>query len=136
VKVFFDNCTSPVLATTLHGFIQHLDHSAHHIKDLPCGRDASDIEWITLLAEKPGEWMVLTGDDRIRKNRAEREAYRRAGLTGFVLAAAYQKTPMHQVASFLLWRWLEMEQLFHIVSGPALHSLPMNRKSKISQLPL
>jgi hypothetical protein len=136
VKVFFDNCTSPVLATTLDGFIQHRGHSAHHIKDLPCGRNAEDVEWITMLAQQRRDWMVATGDDRIRKNKATRAAYRSAELSGFVLAPAYQKTPMHQVASFMLWRWPEMEQLFRLVGGAALYELPMNRSSKIKPLPL
>jgi PIN domain-containing protein len=136
VKVFFDNCTSPVLATSLNGFIEHRGHSAHHVKDLPCGRDAPDVEWIGMLAREQHIWMVVTGDDRIRKNKAERAAYRSAELSGFVLAAAYQKTPIHQVASFMLWRWPEMEQLFTLVGGAALYELPMSRSSKIKPLPL
>jgi hypothetical protein len=136
VKVFFDNCTSPVLAATLDGFIRNDGHSAYHIKDLPCGRHATDLEWIEALARERGVWMVVTGDDRIRKNKATRAAYRAAGLSGFVLARAYQKTPMHKVASFILWRWPEMEQLFGLVGGAALYELPMNRSRKINSLPL
>ena len=136
VKVFFDNCTSPVLAATLDGFIRSASHSAHHIKDLPCGRDATDLEWIEMLARERGVWMVVTGDDRIRKNKATRAAYRDAELSGFVLARAYQKTPMHKVASFILWRWPEMNQLFGLVGGGALYELPMNRSRKIKPLPL
>lgn len=136
MKVFFDNCTSPVLASTLNGFIEHQGHSAHHIKDLPCGRDADDVEWIALLAQDTHPWMVLTGDDRIRKNKAERAAYRQAKLFGFVLAPAYQKTPAHQTASFMLWRWPEMEKLFELVGGAVLYELPMARSTKIKPLPL
>jgi hypothetical protein len=125
-----------VLASTLNGFVTHLGHSAHHIADLPCGRHAKDIEWIELLGNDKLVWMVVTGDDRIRKNKAERAAFRAAELSGFVLASAYQKTPMNQVASFLVWRWPEMEQLFGLVTGPALLELPVSRSSKIRQLPL
>jgi PIN like domain len=136
LKVFFDSCTTPVLATTLHGFIQHQGHSAHHIKDLPCGRHAEDVEWISMLAQERCTWIVVTGDDQIRKNKAERAAYRSAELSGFVLAPAYQRTPINQAASFLLWRWPEMEQLFSLVGGAALYELPMSRSSKIRPLPL
>jgi hypothetical protein len=139
VKIFFDNCTSPVLASTLNGFVAHLGHSAHHIADLtdlPRGRHSADIEWIELLGKDKHVWMVVTGDGRIQKNKAERAAFRAAGLSGFVLAPAYQKTPMNQVASFLLWRWPEMEQLFNLVTGPALHEQPVHRTSKIRQMPL
>jgi hypothetical protein len=136
VKIFFDNCTAPVLASTLHGFVGHRGYSAHHVADLPCGRNATDIEWIDLLGQDKRVWMVVTGDDRIRKNKAERAAFRAAKLGGFVLSPAYQKTPINQVASFLLWRWPEMEQLFGLITGPALHELPMSRSGKIRQLPL
>jgi hypothetical protein len=136
VKVFFDNCTSPGLATTLDGFIRSAGQSAHHIKDLPCGRHATDLEWIKMLESERRVWIVVTGDDRIRKNKATRAAYRDADLSGFVLARAYQKTPMHKVASFIIWRWPEMEQLFELVGGAALYELPMNRSGKIKQLPL
>jgi hypothetical protein len=90
-----------------------------------------------MLAEpSPERWIVVTGDARIAKNRPERAAFRSAGLFGFVLAPAYQKTPLHQVASFLLWRWPEMEQLVGLVGGAALYELPMNRSGKLKQLPL
>jgi hypothetical protein len=117
VKFFFDNCTTPVLASTLNGFVAHLGHSAHHIADfidLPRGRHTEDIEWIELLSKDKQVWMVVTGDGRILRNKPERAAFRAAGLSGFVLAPAYQKTPVHQIASFLLWRWPEMEQLLDL----------------------
>jgi hypothetical protein len=137
VRVFFDNCTSPVLATTLHGFISQASHSAIHIKDASCGRNATDQEWIAMLAREPTQrWVVVTGDGRLAKNKAERAAFRAAGLFGFVLAPTYQKTPLHQVASLLLWRWPEMEQLVGLVDGPALYEIPMARSGKLRQLPL
>jgi hypothetical protein len=49
-------------------------------------------------------WIVITGDQRIRKNEAELRAWIRAGLKAFVLAPAYQKTPINQGAANLLWR--------------------------------
>ncbi|BBK30610.1 hypothetical protein EDC65_1952 [Stella humosa] len=136
MKVFFDNCTSPVLAATLCGYIAHLGHEAIHIKDLPCGRHASDIEWIALLGADADEWLVVTGDGRIVRNKAERAAYRAAGLRGFVLEPGFQKTPLNQVASALLWRWPDMAKIASLVGGPALYSLPVRRGSRITTLPL
>ena len=89
-----------------------------------------------MLGDDHDVWMVITGDDRIRKNKAERAAFRAAALNGFVLNPAYQKTPMNQCAAFLLWRWPEMEQLRGLVGGTALYELPLSRQSKIRQLPL
>jgi len=136
VRVFFDNCTSPVLASTLHGFIGHAGHSAHHIKDLACGRSATDVEWIRFLSANADDWIVVTGDARILRNKAERAAFRSSGLRGLVLARGYQKTPLHHVASTLVWRWPDIEQLMSIVGGAALYELPATRKGRISQLPL
>jgi hypothetical protein len=134
MKVFFDNCTSPVLASTLDGFIRHEGHEAWHIGDLPCGRNASDVEWIALLSAAPDDWIVVSGDGRFRRNKAERVAYRRAGLRGFVLAPAYQTTAMNRCASILLWRWPDMMALMRIVGGAALYELPINKNTKLKPL--
>jgi hypothetical protein len=89
-----------------------------------------------MLAKDNAFWIVMTGDVRLQKNKATRAAYRSAGLRGFVLNPAFQKTPMHKVASFLLWRWPDVAQLAKLIGGAALYELPMNRTSKIKQLPL
>jgi hypothetical protein len=92
VNVFFDNCTSPVLASTLQGFIEHQGHAAFHIKHLPSlpkGRHSADVKWIGHLRRQADRWMFVTADDRLRKNQAERAALRSADLHGFVLARGY-----------------------------------------------
>lgn len=134
MKIFFDNCTPPPLAETLDGFVRHLDHSAHHIKDLPCGRNATDIQWIEMLAADNRSWIVITGDGRIYKNPPERAAFKQAGLFGFVLAPAFQSFPMNQRASFLLWRWPDMMQAIRLFAAPALVELPAHRTSRLRQL--
>lgn len=99
MNVFFDNCTAPLLATTLDGFINHFGHRAFRIKDvarLPNGRDSTDEEWIGFLQNDPNDWIFVTGDGRVLKNRATRTALLSARTHGFVLAPAYQKTPLHQ----------------------------------------
>ncbi|HBF32092.1 hypothetical protein [Rhizobium sp.] len=139
MNVFFDNCTSPVLATTLHGFIQHDGHSAFHIRDLsslPNGRHSKDVEWIDYLRKSNDDWMFVSGDGRVLKNPAERAALRSAGLHGFILASAYQKTPLHQVASVLVWRWPEMLQIAKLLAPPSMHEVSINKGTKLRPLPL
>jgi hypothetical protein len=54
VRLFFDSCTAPVLASTLNGYLTHRDGEARHIADMPCGRHAADIEWAEMLrARRP-----------------------------------------------------------------------------------
>jgi hypothetical protein len=139
VKVLFDNCTAPLFASTLHGFISHYGHEAVHIRDvvdLPNGRHSTDVEWIEYLRASPEVWTFVSGDGRILKNPAERAALRSAGLHGFVLAPGYQKTPLNQVAAVLLWHWPEMIRLTEILAAPSMHEVPMKRITKLRSLPL
>lgn len=138
MNVFFDNCTAPVLASTLNGFVSHIGHVAAHIKDmrgLPNGRHSADLEWIRYL-QSQNDWIFITGDGRVLKNRPERDALRSAGLHGFVLAPAYQRTPIHQVAATLVWKWPEIEAVIKLVSAPSMHEIPIGRSSKLRPLPL
>lgn len=138
MKVFFDNCTPPVFASTLHGFIQHEGHCAFHIRDvpgLPKGRHSTDLEWIDLLRQAPERWMFITGDRRLVKNPAERAALRSAGLHGFILASGYQKTPPNQIASLLIWKWPELLQVTDLLSAPTMHEIAIQRSTKLRQLP-
>lgn len=139
MNVFFDNCTSPVLASTLHGLIEHQSHSAIHIRDvhgLPSGRNSTDLEWIDFLRKSNDLWIFVSGDGRIMKNPAERAALRSAGLHGFILAPAYQRTPLHQVASILVWRWPEILQIANLLQPPSMHEVPINKSAKLRSLPV
>lgn len=136
MKVFFDNCTTPVLAETLDGYLRHRREGALHIRDLPCGRHASDLAWMAYLAGTSDDWLVVTGDRRIQKNKAERAAFRQAGLKGFVLAPGYQSTPINRQASFLIWRWPDIDGLLRSLEPPFLFEIPMHRQAGFRQLPL
>ncbi|NHT76075.1 hypothetical protein G8E10_10045 [Rhizobiaceae bacterium CRRU44] len=139
MKVFFDNCTAPVLASTLHGFISHYGHSAFHIKDVPGlarGRSAPDVDWIELLRSAQDTWIFISGDGRILRNPPERVALRSSGLHGFILAPAYQKNPMHMNAALLISRWPDIEQITQILSAPSMHEIPIGKSTKLRALPL
>jgi hypothetical protein len=139
VNVLFDNCTAPVLATTLDGFISTFGHRAFHIKDvptLPNGRNSTDLEWISHLQRHTEVWAFITGDGRVLKNPAERAALRSAGLHGFVLAPAYQKTPLHRVAATIIWKWPEIKAVTELVAAPSMHEIPIGKASKLRSLPL
>lgn len=139
MNVLFDNCTSPILATTLDGFIRMYGDRALHIKDvenLSGGRHATDLEWINYLKSDPDHWIFITGDSRVLKNPAERAALRSAGLHGFLLAPAYQKTPLNQVAATIVWKWPEIVGVTKLVAAPSIHQIPIGRGSKLRSLPL
>jgi PIN like domain len=137
VNVLFDNCTSPRLASALDGFIAADGHHALHIKDLaelPNGRNSADIEWIDLLRKNNQNWIFISGDGRILKNSAEKAALRSAGLHGFILSPAYQKTMLHQVAATIIWKWPEIEAVAKLLAPPSMHEIPIGRIQKIRQL--
>lgn len=137
--MLFDNCTAPRLAATLDGFISSDGHRAFHIKDLPGlskGRSSADIEWIDLLRKDNQRWIFISGDGRILKNSAERAALRSAGLHGFILSPAYQKTMLHQVAATIVWKWPEIEGVANLLAPPSMHEIPIGRIQKIRQLSL
>jgi len=137
VKVFFDNCTPPVLAEILDAFIREKGDRARHIRsmsDLGLKPSSPDIAWMDALSLDANDWIVITAVDRIRRNRAELQAWRNAGLKGFVLAKGFQKTPIHQTAATLLWRWPEMMTFIGSAAKGSLFELPIGRSSKFKSL--
>ena len=60
--------------------LRHRKNSASHIHDLPCGRHASDTKWMAYLASTDDDWLVVTGDRRIQKNKTERAAFLQAKI--------------------------------------------------------
>ncbi|SDP37469.1 hypothetical protein SAMN05428967_1819 [Phyllobacterium sp. YR620] len=139
MNVLFDNCISTVIAPTLHGFINNYGDAAFHIKDvpgLPNGRHSADIEWIDHLRKAPEKWIFVSGDGRVLKNPGERAALRSAGLHGFILAPAYQRTPLNQVAATLVWRLPEMLKITQLLAAPSMHEIPIGKLTKLRQLPV
>lgn len=139
MNFFFDNCTSPVLASTIDGFVRHTGQRAFHIRDaqnagLNISQNARDTDWIMALADNPNDWLVVTADKRISTVRAEREAFRRAGLKGFLLNPAYQKISVNQQASTLLWRWPELVDVIEKFSPPTLIGVPQSKGAKLNPL--
>ncbi len=133
MRVVFDNCTSPVLAATLNGFLAHRGGGATHVRDLPCGRQAGDARWMASLAQGGDGWLVVTGDGRLLRNRAQRLAYRQAGLRALVLAPAFLMARVHAQAAALIGRWPEIEDLERC-EAPCLFELPMDGSDKLKAL--
>lgn len=139
MNVLFDNCTAPLFAAVLDAFVSSSGHRAFHIRDvpgLPNGRRSTDLEWISHLQHQPSVWIFISGDGRVLKNSAERAALRSAGLHGFILAPAYQKTPFNQVAAMILWKWPEIESVANLLEPPSMHEIPIGKSSKLRPLPL
>ena len=134
MNVFFDNCTSPRMARTLAGYLG--DNSrVVHARDIEL-HDKPDIEWIRFLTQSNEDWLIVTGDGRLRKNRVEREAYRRAGLRGVVLAPAYQKTPVGRCCGILVAKWDDLVDFTGRIEPPYLVEVSINLQPRFKLLPL
>jgi hypothetical protein len=129
LKVFFDNCTSPVFAGCLNALIEPDGDEARHVRFMPDYRfthGTKDVDWIAKLGSEPAaQWIVITGDKRIRKNLAERAAW----IKAFVLAPVYQNTPINQGASVLLWRWPQMKAFIEQAAPGSMFELSINRRT-------
>jgi hypothetical protein len=56
-------------------------------------RETSAIDWIADLS-KEGQWVVISGDRRITRNRAEYQAFRNSNLIGLFLSEGMYKAPV------------------------------------------
>jgi PIN like domain len=91
VKVFFDHNMSPRMARAL----RELFGDEHQISILSerFSRTTPDTVWIDALSRE-GRWVIISGDRRITRNRAEYAAFRSSRLVGFFLFRGLYKTPV------------------------------------------
>jgi PIN like domain len=90
VRFFFDNNLSPKLAKSLHVLVEP-GHQVVHLKDQFAANTPDEI-WMAALAGEP-DWIIISGDLQIRKNRHEIEAWRAAGQTTFFLTSGWINLP-------------------------------------------
>ena len=82
MKFFFDNNLSPKLARSLDALAEP-EHRVTHLRQRFPG-NTSDVEWMSALAAEE-DWIIVSGDLRIRNNPHEVAAWKKAGHTTFFL---------------------------------------------------
>jgi hypothetical protein len=65
---------------------------------------------------------------------AESAALRSAGLHGFILARAYQKTPLNQTVATIVWKWPEILRVTELLEPPSMHEIPIGRQKRLRQI--
>ena len=91
MKFFFDNNLPPKLAQSLNLLVQP-DHQVVHLKEkFPA--NAPDEVWIKALAAEK-QWVIISGDLRIRKNPHVMQAWKSAGHTIFFLKSGWINLPL------------------------------------------
>jgi hypothetical protein len=95
-------------------------------------RDTSDIDWISELSAE-GQWIVISGDRRITRNRAEYHAFRNSNLIGFFLSEGLYKAPVTKQMERILALWSNIETVCATVQGGAMFELPL-KSTRLRQL--
>jgi hypothetical protein len=130
VRVLFDNNLPPRLARALNELFAG-EHEIVALRD-KFAQTIRDVEWIQQLSRE-GTWVVVSGDRRITRNRAERDAFRNSRLIGFFLAKGLFKSKLTKQAERILALWENIEKVVGVVQSGAMFELPM-RSTRIKQL--
>ncbi len=101
MKFFFDNCVSQNLVQALRCLEKR--HDLVHLRDrFPEG--TLDPAWIGALGVEGG-WIIISGDPRISRGKAERAAWMESGLTAFFCGEAWGSRRLMTQASELFRMW-------------------------------
>ena len=109
MRFFLDNNISHRLAAALIALddrVERGDWTVEHLR-VRFNQQTEDVTWLEALGRE-GEWIVISGDIRISRNRAEKAAWRESGLTAFFFGGQYPgKKIWPQAMHFLRW-WPEI----------------------------
>jgi len=95
-------------------------------------RETPDVEWINRLSDE-GHWVIISGDRRITRNRAEYYSFRNSKLIGFFLSPGLYKAKVAKQMERILALWENIEVLARTVEGGAMFELPM-KSNRAKQL--
>ena len=132
MNILFDHNLSPRLARALHALLSD-SHTITALRD-KFPSDISDIDFIQALSRE-GHWIVISGDYRITRNKAERQAVQQSRLTGFFRAPALKKAPVLKQLERLCVLWENMISVAEATEPGALFELPV-KSARVRQLKL
>ncbi len=126
MRVFFDHNFSHALPEALQAIFPDEHEIVALEKKFP--RDISDTDWIKAL-NREGHWIVISGDLRITRNRAERHIFQSSKLTGFFMAPALKKARVIKQLERLCALWDNIIILSSAAAPGALYQLPIKTTS-------
>lgn len=125
MKVMVDENLPPALAKSLAALFVH-EHQIIHLRDKfgPGVTGVTDVEWMRALNSEGG-WIIISGDRRISRNKAEQSVFRASRLIAFIFAPGLQKAPLLKKMERLLVMWTRIEQQASLVGGGAMFEIQM-----------
>lgn len=109
MKFFLDNNLPLRAAQVLNLLYQGEGHEVAHLTEI-FEEDADDTDWLHQLGEQ-GDWVVITLDRRISRNRRERQVWSRSGLRVFFLTGKGWQLPFKDLCKHLIAQWDDIVQL-------------------------
>jgi len=123
MRFFFDNCLSPKLARAINCLIEP-DHTVLHLRDhKEFSADTPDTKWIQKLGEE-GNWVIVSGDLRIKKRREERRVWKESNLTTFFMAKSFVRQKAWDQALWMIRKWPDIQDMASKVAPGASFIVP------------
>jgi hypothetical protein len=104
LRFFFDNCISPRYTRALRVLAEVQKYELLHLAEKFDREDIKDEDWIRALGEE-GDWVIISGDPRITKGKAEKRAWRESGLTGFFFGKGWSSRSYWKQAEDIVRWW-------------------------------
>ena len=101
------------------------EHTIQHHDDV-FRKTTSDVDWMKELAGREDRWLVISGDLRILKNKAEAPVLRSSGLSFFALMAGWININLHEQAWKLVKVWPLVLETAEKVQRPTVFQIPVN----------
>jgi hypothetical protein len=103
VTYFFDNCFSPRIVRCLREFRVDAQHLQEHFS-----ADTQDEDWLPEVDRR--RWIVLSGDQRIRKNPSVKAVYLKTDLIVFFAYKGFPELPLWPQALWVFNHWEVIER--------------------------
>lgn len=81
MRFFVDNCIAPPLAQAMQLLSKSQGIQVEHLKTY-FPPETKDVDWIRQLGAE-GDWLIVSGDPSIARNKAEKAVWKESRLTAF-----------------------------------------------------
>ncbi|HVF59771.1 MAG TPA: hypothetical protein VNJ70_08190 [Thermoanaerobaculia bacterium] len=133
MKFLVDNHLSYRLADALGQLADYEGDTVVHIRN-KFGEGVKDVEWVPRLASE-GEWVIVSGDCKIRTKPQERQVFFAAQLTTFFLAPGWTNCGFWEQAFLLVKWWPKIGEQARLVERGRVFEVPYRHYGRFKLLP-